>query len=799
MASRSTTSAELASKRTSMASMGSRLSVASVGLGEERLCAWFLKAPEKVGTARRRYFQLHKREIVYFESESKGKGVNKKGAIEITPVTRAVAEGRELQIHNTGRTYLLTAEDAAQTVQWQFAIGARVADMSEKLANAAMTGWLVKAADGVGQARRRYFVCEGSSVKYYDGENVGAAKLKGQFQVNSFSRVELVQQTIRVENPTRTWLLTADDATQAARWASALLEAQTHAETAGDEPGSSGDEQDSEDKFIYPGRGVWMFKDGARFTGALRGPQRRFFTVLYGSDPTTVKFAYFRRVLDGQPLDLRGFVPIRAATTIAAADGSLTITNSDRVWTLFGEDEDDADRWCEILDNCRALIPPFAAAAALPAPDTPLLPATATIFGAASTVSPSDVLMGGGEGKGLEAAAGAVFGGRSVRNSGSDSLSGAGSNGPDLPLSSFTNTAASSRGPSSAFGGVANQEFEVVNETELDEISNPNAVPVALTALQAKAGIWLTKEAERVGNARRRYFIIGRNEVQYFVNERGGLKGTIALSGAGLRQQGPTVTLVTPEREWKLTADSDADAAMFVSYVTAALVDPAPATIAATTITAVTHQGPVQLTEGGPVHDAVLGRDLILRITPAEPGGAALAIPVLRSSLVAPANDRVALINPSQVIELLAEPGALVAWITALRAARTAATRLAVTEEEAAAAAPVEVSLDQLSAPRLSAFTTWGAAGSVLDLRSSHMDLRSVPEESFLARSTDAASPLPSTPASPHLSRAAVTSGGAASVSVKSASKQAGRGAKANTTKKAPGGLAKCAPCCTLM
>jgi hypothetical protein len=299
----------------------SRKSLVSVG-GPERICAWFLKAPEKVGKARRRYFQLNKREILYFEDETKA---TKKGTIELLPTTAATAEGRELHIRNPQRTFLLTADDAAVCMQWQVAIMSRVLDREEVLATEAMKGWLTKAADGFGQARRRYFVCEGSSVKYYDNEDLSVAKLKGQFQITQLTRITLNHETIQVDCPTRTWLLTADDTTSAARWASALLDAQAHAQENPDEPPSDGEDEAEGDRFVYPGQGVWMLKEGAKLSGALRGPQLRYFTPLIGNDLSEMKFAYFKRMVDGTPLDLRGYIPIRPNTLLEAADDVLTI------------------------------------------------------------------------------------------------------------------------------------------------------------------------------------------------------------------------------------------------------------------------------------------------------------------------------------------------------------------------------------------------------------------------------------------------------------------------------------------
>ena len=297
-----------------------------------QLSDWFVKAAEKVGSPRRRYFVINGNLIDYFEKERNGQGINKKGSIELSSGTLVSAEGRELQIRTPSRVYILNADTAAISIDWKNALLSVIARLASTLQASPLAGWLVKAPDGVGQPRRRYFVCDGAWVNYYDAEDMATAKMKGKIKISALTHVVADGNEVRVVNPERTWVLTAEDVISAARWASILQDIQAGEEGLkgrkaskvdgdsdpnGDEPG--------EDRFVMPGRGVWLWKDGTGLGSALRGARRRYFTLLYGSDVNTMKFAYFTDFVDQHPVGMRGFVPITRTSVIADSEDTLTI------------------------------------------------------------------------------------------------------------------------------------------------------------------------------------------------------------------------------------------------------------------------------------------------------------------------------------------------------------------------------------------------------------------------------------------------------------------------------------------
>lgn len=72
----------------------------------------------KVGKDRRRFFELHARDIKYFEHCENGKGVGLKGTIYLFPTTTVMHSGIELVITNPDRKWELLAEDARVCFGW---------------------------------------------------------------------------------------------------------------------------------------------------------------------------------------------------------------------------------------------------------------------------------------------------------------------------------------------------------------------------------------------------------------------------------------------------------------------------------------------------------------------------------------------------------------------------------------------------------------------------------------------------------------------------------------------------------
>ncbi len=84
--------------------------------------AWFIKQADGVGKDRRRWFELHGREVKYYGDVAQERGVDEKGVILISHYTVVIATGMELVITNPERAYRLTGESPGLVSEWGAAL-----------------------------------------------------------------------------------------------------------------------------------------------------------------------------------------------------------------------------------------------------------------------------------------------------------------------------------------------------------------------------------------------------------------------------------------------------------------------------------------------------------------------------------------------------------------------------------------------------------------------------------------------------------------------------------------------------
>lgn len=240
---------------------------------------WLVKkAPGKLGKRQRRWFVLVRNELQYFVSEEGGEGVEQRGAVSITPLTKLGVNGKTVLIVNHDRTWDLEASDTSEAAQWEgWLLGAqnqmksdfysRVHELKEArgselrfteleivlraefgeemlanertkllktitfaaapLSDTIVTdgaddtlhhaAWfLKKAGTKLGKDRKRYFVLKGTELLYFeDAVNGRGVNQKGSIEILPTTSVTSENHTIRIDTGERVWLLLADDPPQA--------------------------------------------------------------------------------------------------------------------------------------------------------------------------------------------------------------------------------------------------------------------------------------------------------------------------------------------------------------------------------------------------------------------------------------------------------------------------------------------------------------------------------------------------------------------------------------------------------
>ena len=416
----------------------------STPLAIAKLRGWFTKKAEKRGRDRRRFFELHAAELRYFEDQADDQGVVLKGTIVLDARTEVRATGRALTIKAGERTYELLAETEGQAAQWEGALlDARprlalnfAAQLSSLLpadrapptfrdlkrtlvpaygvsafasqrvqvarAHCAATAtwkaahpdttlplipsaWFTKEAEKRGKAQRRFLELHGAEIKYFREQVAGRGDdPRGSILVLPITGLRVDGLRVVLENPDRTWELTAESLDTADDWEGllagvivrledgmmtrlqALLEhrsTQTFASlrhalveefgeaafeafeprmmdeiklrsvALGDE---EGDEEGDEDAALLAA--AWFVKANRIGIG------RRRFCELFATEVRV-----FVSAEGGRGVGLKGNVDILPATTVAASAGVLTITTGRDTDTLTSDAAQQAEEWVVLI------------------------------------------------------------------------------------------------------------------------------------------------------------------------------------------------------------------------------------------------------------------------------------------------------------------------------------------------------------------------------------------------------------------------------------------------------------------
>eukprot|EP00047_Mylnosiga_fluctuans_P019018 m.77744 g.77744 ORF g.77744 m.77744 type:complete len:1563 (+) comp7929_c0_seq1:66-4754(+) len=539
--------------------------------------------------------------------------------------------------------------------------------------------WLSKKGEGfAARDQLRYFLLEsggsGKEFAYYESvQSDQPIARKGAIPLTTASGISVRGTVVEIKNPDRLWVLTANSLDEAARVAvylrtalglpntrsgttTSLAAAHTPGATpssttdssrtttpsvsggspsksvsgpassalgnspaADDEPDQPAEANEVAVPTSGPAKGVWLSKKGEGL-GVLTAERRRYFTLLFGADTNTLKFTYFEDVRNGVPVGRKGFVPVSAASRIAAAGTHITVDNPGRVWQLTAASAEEAAHWAKVLADARdaslrakpALAVPTAAAAA--DDDDEATQAAGEVEESISTHGVWLTKAGEGLGRdrrrwfilqrGLASRALRLTYFANVRNNvgvdrkGCIDIDGASSVGSEGCLITINNPGrlwkltADTPAEADALAALMRRALEEARvahdkmsakpammlldggeqmETEVDD-------PV-LTELEKEvfegAGAWFVKKGEGVGaltGGKRRYFVLrygqstGMLRLNYYSECVDGTprdkKGYIPISHVStFTAQGKTLLIHNPDRVWHLTADSSDDAA----------------------------------------------------------------------------------------------------------------------------------------------------------------------------------------------------------------------------------------------
>ena len=190
-------------------------------------------------------------------------------------------------------------------------------DGDESLGDVVIEGWLVKAPEKVGKARRRYFVVRGNEVSYYAAHKNGQpADKKGSFLIYPNSEIILNVKTLMIEDEDRLWKLEGDDSLGVSKWYKALTAIRDRLIV--DQPNTELDVE------VLPGKGIWLGLNNAR------EGSRKYFTLLMGSRSKQLKWTYFADVVNGKGVGKQGFVEVAKATVMLLTENVIQLVS--RVW-----------------------------------------------------------------------------------------------------------------------------------------------------------------------------------------------------------------------------------------------------------------------------------------------------------------------------------------------------------------------------------------------------------------------------------------------------------------------------------
>jgi hypothetical protein len=207
----------------------------------------------------------------------------------------------------------------------------------------ALAGWFVKKAEKHGKDRRRFFVLKGSEVVYFEGEGSGMGETeKGRFALHRLSNISAETTHLAIQNPDRTWVLTAESEALVRLWATRLTAvkdalaaeassavdlgesaAQVVEELAADETDAEVDA--TEENLDLPVSGL-LYKKGEGL-GRLTGPKVRFFRLVQGKNTGQLKFRYYDTDKAGHPHSLKGCIVVGDFTKITKRDLELQLVS----------------------------------------------------------------------------------------------------------------------------------------------------------------------------------------------------------------------------------------------------------------------------------------------------------------------------------------------------------------------------------------------------------------------------------------------------------------------------------------
>lgn len=200
---------------------------------------WFMKkAPTFKGSTKKRFLELHDKEIQYFADEREGRGVNLKGSIALDSATTKVkVAGRQLALTTSQRFWdLIAIEGDSQAKDWFDEIQQIVSEDYEVDLLPGHGDYLTKRGKGLGKHtadKRRYFtlvyVGDSNTVRlnyYVELAGLGRVPInkKGFVAIDASSQFICKDRILEVINPGYTWHLTASSAKVASRWVRILTQ-----------------------------------------------------------------------------------------------------------------------------------------------------------------------------------------------------------------------------------------------------------------------------------------------------------------------------------------------------------------------------------------------------------------------------------------------------------------------------------------------------------------------------------------------------------------------------------------------
>lgn len=139
------------------------------------------------------------------------------------------------------------------------------------------SAWFVKKAKSFGKSQRRYFVLDGREIRYYSSaEGDLTSHYVGTISITSTTSVQSSGADLVINNPDRTWHLTAESPAIASMFASAVVASHSLLLVHPADDVSSASSAEEEDMPMLDSKGVWMHKK-AEGRG---GDKRRYFTVV---------------------------------------------------------------------------------------------------------------------------------------------------------------------------------------------------------------------------------------------------------------------------------------------------------------------------------------------------------------------------------------------------------------------------------------------------------------------------------------------------------------------------------------